>query len=70
MDWKASALARARWARMKANKLRFTISDLNYSLCNLGGYDDEYALLKETINTVDSIIEDLFELEGRLSHIE
>ena len=66
MDWKAEALARVRRARGLANRLVFVVGDIEYDLCKLEEYD-EYRQMRNTISSIDNIIRDLFELEGKLS---
>ena len=61
MSWEKEAITRVRRARLQANNLRHTISELNH------GLDGECVWAGEAIRTVDGLINDLFDLEGELS---
>ena len=67
MDWKAETLARTRRARLQANNLWHSLSDLNYSLCKLEEYDSDPILLTGVVKIVNGLEEDLFRLEEELS---
>ena len=67
MDWKAEALVRVRKARLNAATLRCDIGNVEHSLRELGGYDDEYIRLRDAVFEVHAIVQHLFDLEGKLS---
>lgn len=67
MDWKAEALARVRRTRHDATQLYHRVDSVAYSLHSLGGYDDEALSMTAANKSINRIIKDLFELEGKLS---
>ena len=67
MDWKAEALARVRRTRHDATQLYYRVSDVEYALHSLGGYDDAALSMTQGIKGINWLVKDLFDLEGRLS---
>ena len=66
MDWKKEALAGVRRARRQANTLHGELSSVAHDLCKLE-YWDEDILVTDAINCINCMVEDLFELEGKLA---
>ena len=65
--WKAEALAGVRRARGQANTLHGELSSVAHDLGNLKGYLAEQQLMQDAIDCINCMVEDLFEIEERLS---
>ena len=65
--WQAEALAGVRRARGQANTLHGELSSVAHDLTNLGGYLAEQQLMLDAVDYINCMVEDLFELEGKLS---
>ena len=67
MDWKAEALAGVRRARQQANALHGELSSIADDFGRLRGYGPERRLMTDAIDCINCMVEDLFDLEGKLS---
>ena len=66
MEWKKRALEKAHKARRCTNELRYRISDVKILLYEFEEYDEEHALMVDTMNALDRLRKVLFELDRKL----